>query len=315
MKLEPLEDLRKRAAAGDVDAQIRMGNRYLCGVTVEVDLDEASKWFLLAGKSGSAAGFMSLGLHYSGSAKPRDVAKAMHFYEKAAKLGHVDAQLNLGRFYFVGDGVKQDYVKARKWIQKAAAQGSPQGYFLMGALYDGELGLKRDIKKAIKFYELSIEGGYACAMHNLGCIYLYGQGVEADEERSTELFRKGAEFNHPPSLCNLGAAYSFGRGVEKDMEEAVRLFREAAVRGYAVAQMNMAGSLAFGQGCRKNIPLSYAWAKIAEEVSAKARKFLVEELGGISPKQRSTGEKLIVTLRKEMAAVEPSEFPFVNDGN
>ena len=75
--------------AGDVDAQIRMGNRYLCGVTVEVDLDEASKWFLLAGKSGSAAGLMSLGLHYSGSAKPRDVAKAMHFYEKAAKLGHV----------------------------------------------------------------------------------------------------------------------------------------------------------------------------------------------------------------------------------
>jgi len=314
MKLEPLEDLLKRAAAGDVDAQIRMGNRYLCGVTVEVDLDEASKWFLLAGKSGSAAGFMSLGLHYSGSAKPRDVAKAMYFYEKAAKLGHVDAQLNLGRFYFVGDGVEQDYVKARKWIQKAAAQGSPQGYFLMGALYDGELGLKRDIKKAIKFYELSIEGGYACAMHNLGCIYLYGQGVEADEERSTELFRKGAEFNHPPSLCNLGAAYSFGRGVEKDMEEAVRLFREAAVRGYAVAQMNIAGSLAFGQGCRKNIPLSYAWAKIAEPVSAKARKFLVEELSGITLKQREAGERLILKLHKEMAATEPSEFPFVNDG-
>ena len=123
MKLEPLEELRKRATAGEVDAQIRMGNRYLCGVTVEVDLDEAAKWFLLAGKSGSADGFMSLGLHYSGSAKPRDVAKAMHFYEKAAKLGHVDAQLNLGRFYFVGDGVELDYVKAKKWIQKAAAQG------------------------------------------------------------------------------------------------------------------------------------------------------------------------------------------------
>jgi TPR repeat protein len=314
MKLEPLEDLRKRAAAGDVDAQIRMGNRYLCGVTVEVDLDEASKWFLLAGKSGSAAGFMSLGLHYSGSAQPRDVAKAMHFYEKAAKLGHVDAQLNLGRFYFVGDGVEQDYVKARKWIQKAAAQGSPQGYFLMGALYDGELGLKRDIKKAVKYYELSIAGGYACAMLNLGCMYLYGQGVEADEARSTELFRQGAELNHPPCLCNLGAAYSLGRGIEVDKEEAVRLFREAAVRGYAVAQMNMAGSLAFGLGCRKNIPLSYAWAKIAEEVSANARKFLAKELKDVTPAQRAAGEKLILKLRKEMAAIEPLEFPFINDG-
>ena len=315
MKLEPLEELRKRATAGEVDAQIRMGNRYLCGVTVEVDLDEAAKWFLLAGKSGSADGFMSLGLHYSGSAKPRDVVKAMHFYEKAAKLGHVDAQLNLGRFYFVGDGVEQDYVKARKWIQKAAAQGSPQGYFLMGALYDGELGLKRDIKKAVKYYELSIAGGYACAMLNLGCMYLYGQGVEADEAKSTELFRQGAELNHPPCLCNLGAAYSLGRGIEVDKEEAVRLFREAAIRGYAVAQMNMAGSLAFGLGCRKNIPLSYAWAKIAEEVSAKARKFLAEELKDVTPAQRATGERLILKLRKEMAVVEPLEFPFINDGN
>lgn len=87
MKLEPLEELRKRAAAGDVDAQIRMGNRYLCGVTVEVDLDEAAKWFLLAGKSGSADGFMSLGLHYSGSAKPRDVAKAMHFTKRPRSSG------------------------------------------------------------------------------------------------------------------------------------------------------------------------------------------------------------------------------------
>jgi TPR repeat protein len=314
MKLEPLDELRRRAVDGDIDAQIRMGNRYLCGVTVQVDLDEAAKWFLLAGKSGSAAGFMSLGLHYSGSAKPRDVHKAIHFYEKAAKLGHVDAQLNLGRFYFVGDGVEQDYVKARKWIKKAAAHGSHQGLFLMGALYDGGLGLKPNTKKAIECYELSVAGGYACAMHNLGCIYLYGQGVEPDVARSTELFRRGAELNHPPSLCNLGAAYSFGRGVEKDIKEAVRLFRESAIRGYAVAQMNMAGSLAFGSGCRKNIPLSYAWANIAEQVSEKARRFLAEELAGITPKQRAEGEGLVLKLKKEMAAVEPSEFPFINDG-
>ena len=185
----------------------------------------------------------------------------------------------------------------------------------MGALYDGELGLKRDIKKAVKYYELSIAGGYACAMLNLGCMYLYGQGVEADEAKSTELFRQGAELNHPPCLCNLGAAYSLGRGIEVDKEEAVRLFREAAIRGYAVAQMNMAGSLAFGLGCRKNIPLSYAWAKIAEEVSAKARKFLAEELKGVTPAQRVAAQKLIVKLRMEMASIEPLEFPFINDGN
>jgi TPR repeat protein len=315
MKLEPLEELRNRATAGEVDAQIRMGNRYLCGVTVEVDLDEAAKWFLLAGKSGSADGFMSLGLHYSGSAKPRDVVKAMHFYEKAAKLGHVDAQLNLGRFYFVGDGVEQDYVKARKWIQKAAAQGSPQGYFLMGALYFDGLGVKQDTKKAADYYELSIAGGYACAMHNLGCMHYFGQGIEVDAGKASELFRLGANLNHPPCLCNLGACYSLGRGVDIDEREGLRLYREAAVRGYAVAQANLAAAFALGQGCKKDIPLSYAWAKIAEEVSANARKLLAGELKSVTPAQRAAGEKLILKLRKEMAAIEPLEFPFINDGN
>lgn len=314
MKLEPLEDLRKRAAAGDVDAQIRMGNRYLCGVTVEVDLDEASKWFLLAGKSGSADGFMSLGLYYSDSAKPRDVANAMHFYEKAAKHGHLDAQLNLGRFYYVGDGVEQDYVKARKWIQKAAEQGSAQGLFLMGTLYFDGLGVKQDIQKAAGYYELSVAGGYACAMHNLGCMHYFGQGIEVDAGKASELFRMGANLNHPPCLCNLGACYSLGQGVDLDEREGLRLYREAAVRGYTVAQANLAAAFALGQGCKKDIPLSYAWAKIAEPVSERAKKILVKELSGMTLKQREAGESLILKLRKEMAATEPSEFPFVNDG-
>ncbi len=314
MKLEPIEDLQKRAAAGDVDAQTRMGNRYLCGVTVEVNLDEATKWFLLAGKSGSADGFMSLGLYYSDSSRSRDVPKAMHFYERAAKLGHLDAQLNLGRFYFVGDGVEQDYVKARKWIQKAAKQGSAQGHFLMGVLYFDALGVKKDVEKALTYYELSVAGGYACAMHNLGCRCYFGQGIKVDLGKASELFRLGANLNHPPCLCNLGACYSLGRGVVLDEREGLRLYREAAIRGYAVARSNLAAAFALGQGCKKDIPLSYAWAKIAEPASARARKLLEEVLCSLKPPQLTLGEQYIIEIRKEMEAVPPLEFPFINDG-
>jgi len=48
MKLEPIEALRARALAGDNDAQVRMGNRYLAGVTVEKDPEETKRWYLLA---------------------------------------------------------------------------------------------------------------------------------------------------------------------------------------------------------------------------------------------------------------------------
>ena len=51
MQLEPIESLRARALAGDNDARVRMGNRYLAGVTVDKDPEEAKRWYLLAGDS------------------------------------------------------------------------------------------------------------------------------------------------------------------------------------------------------------------------------------------------------------------------
>lgn len=314
MKLESLEDLRKRAAAGDVDAQVRMGNRYLAGVTVEKDPEEAKRWYLLAGGSGTADGFMALGLYYSGACIPRDVPKAMEAYERAALLGHAGAQLNLGLFHWEGDGVPQDYAQAAKWVQMAADQGEAQGLFLVGAMRFDALGMEQDLSGAISAYEAAAKKGWAPAMLNLGNMYLYGQGIQKDEMRATDYYRQGTEVNHPPCVCNLAANYLLGRGVEKDPEEGMRLMRQAAILGYAVAQMNMAGCLACGQDCRKSIPLSYAWATIAEEVSAKARKFLAEELKDVTPAQRAAGERLILKLRKEMAAIEPLEFPFINDG-
>lgn len=313
MKLEDVKKLKARAIAGDTDAQVRLGNRYLEGVTVQKDIEEAKKWYLLAAESGTADGYMALGLYYYGAVTPPDYGKAMEAYEKAANLGHVGAQLNVGQMYWAGNGVEQDYLRAGKWVKLAADAGNEQGLFLLGAMYAEPLGVKQDYKLALKYYDQSAAQGYACAMFNLGNLYLYGQGVKKDEVKATELYRAGSVSNHPPSLCNLGVNYLMGRGVEKDPKEGLRLLYQSAIRGYAVAQMNLAGNIAFGQGCRKNIPLSFAWATIASPVSSIARDFLVSQLGGITKAQRSRGEELIVELNKIMAETEPSQYPFANN--
>ena len=54
----------------------------------------------------------------------RDAARA---YQIAARLGHADAQYNLGNMYANGEGVLQDNVIAHMWLNIASANGDAQG--------------------------------------------------------------------------------------------------------------------------------------------------------------------------------------------
>ena len=59
----------------------------------------------------------------NGEGVPKDAAKAVEWYTKAAEQGHADAQNNLGVMYDTGEGVPRDLVRAYVWFNLAAAQG------------------------------------------------------------------------------------------------------------------------------------------------------------------------------------------------
>jgi len=50
--------------------------------------------------------------------------QAFPFLEKAARMGHSDAQMHLGKMYYNGWGVKHSHKLAEEWHKKAAAQGN-----------------------------------------------------------------------------------------------------------------------------------------------------------------------------------------------
>jgi len=85
---EPLEAVRKRAEAGDADAQYRIGLRYHLGDGVPKDDSQAAQWYL-----------------------------------RAADHGHVIAQGALGACYWAGRGVPTDLSRAYFWSALAFAQG------------------------------------------------------------------------------------------------------------------------------------------------------------------------------------------------
>ena len=66
-----------------------------------------------------------IGIHYYlGLGVPRNLNKALEWYERAATVGDINAQHNLGLMYEAGQGVARDFEKAFIWLYAAHRQGN-----------------------------------------------------------------------------------------------------------------------------------------------------------------------------------------------
>ena len=119
-----IEQLRKAAEDGHVEAQVRLGVKYDLGKGVPKNDREAVKWYRKAAEQGNAPAQYNLGVKYAkGEGVPEDDRKAVKWFRLAAEQGDAMAQHNLGVMYDKGEGVPEDYVKAYAWFNLAAAQG------------------------------------------------------------------------------------------------------------------------------------------------------------------------------------------------
>jgi TPR repeat protein len=92
---------------------------------------EALKLFMKAADHGDSVGFFSLGYFYdAGIAVRKNIPKAICFYRKAGKLGHVAAYSNIGTIYRdIGNKSR-----ARFWFLKAVEHGVHDAYLELAKL-------------------------------------------------------------------------------------------------------------------------------------------------------------------------------------
>src|SRR5262245_6404050 len=90
---------------------------------------------------------------------PRDAAKAVDLYKKAAAQDDVAAELRLGEIYVRVDCVAPDFSLAKPYPEKAAHPGSPRAAMLLGQMYRQGLGTSVDLKEAYAWSEVAaLEG-------------------------------------------------------------------------------------------------------------------------------------------------------------
>jgi TPR repeat protein len=123
-----LEQLRQMANKGDANAQNALGLHYATGDGVELNEQEAIRWFIKAAEQGNVLAQSKLGsIYYSGRGVPQDPNRA-YFWMAVARLNGDDASKTLAPFVrarLTRAQVAAIEQNASVWLQQHGAQRKP----------------------------------------------------------------------------------------------------------------------------------------------------------------------------------------------
>jgi hypothetical protein len=157
--------------------------------------------------------------------------------------GNVQAQLQLGRAYFLGDGVPKDEAEGLRWFRKAAEKGEAQAERILGLAYEfGQAGLSQDDEKAVYWFRRAADHGDEQGQAKLAEMYETGRGgLPKDGAEALRLYRRLANKGNAAAQNKIGDLYEFGRAdLPKDEVQALYWYRKAADQGNVPALANAA---------------------------------------------------------------------------
>ena len=257
----------KAAAQEHAGAMHNIAMMYLDGVGSERNLAKAREWWTRAAELGyekaneclkETEGYGHDGLldglvkkandgcrdaawklashYYYGTGGVENKELSRHWVERAAELGHVEAQAHLASM-LRSEG---DYDTARKLFEKAAAAGSSRAEYGLGLIYWQGCGVPRNVSMAVRFLRSAASKGDPEAQANYG-LFLAREMNEPKEamkwyERAMAQGNSGTMFQTGLLFHNIGMLHYNGEGVPKNVSTARHWFTKAAAKGYAESQ-------------------------------------------------------------------------------
>ena len=112
------------AEAGNAGAQFCVGMMYANGFGVDMNDEQALKWYGLAAAQGHGEAAFNLGvMHANGWGVPMDDKAAFDWYLQAAESGFVQAQTTVASLYVHARGTEENLVEAYRWYVTAEKLG------------------------------------------------------------------------------------------------------------------------------------------------------------------------------------------------
>lgn len=299
-----IADLKTKAAAGDVQAQVALAHAYEDGAGVPQNDQQAAKWYRAAADQGDAQAQNDLGVMYRvGHGVKKDFAEAMKWYRSAARQANASAMFNLGAMYYNGDGVAVDETSAYAWFMLASKAGSKQaadGVRRLTAeasawkLRDSRLRLAemvikgdevpQNVAAGISMYETMAQE-YPVAWLRLAKIYLNDVVVPHDYSRAGAYCSKAAGAKLSAGMVCLGYLNAEGLLGPRNEKEALTWYDKAVHLGNPVAAFGMGVLYASGLGPNKDLERSFVFLLLAQEARIGQATPLLDSIGAqLDPK-------------------------------
>lgn len=186
--------------------------------------------------------------------------------------GDMDAQLEIGLIYCIGEDLDVDYAKSYKYLTMAAEQGSLPALHMTGVLYHNGYGVEQDYRKSIDIFKKAANLGCIDSQFTLGRCYLNGEGVANDDVEAYRWYSKAAEQNCEDAECMVALCCLDGIGIEKDEDKAVSILTKLSENGHADSQYELSQCLKSGRGVNQDNVQAVKWLrKSAKQNQAEAQ--------------------------------------------
>lgn len=230
----------------DDKLQYRLGQMLYQGIGTERDEEEAVRYWQQAAKLGNVNAQYALGKFWLDTGTG-DVQQAAAWLEKAANAGNTSAQYVLAKLYLEGRLGEKDVEKAGKLFQKAAEQGNGFAAYRLGRMYLEREDIPKDMAAAVRWLIEAAEQELPFAQYTLGCLYLKGEEIPQDTGKAVAWLRQAALQGNEYVQYRLGSLYLLGEDVPQDLEEAIRWLELSADQGNQYAQYALGKLFLYGQ--------------------------------------------------------------------
>ena len=209
-----------------------------------------------------------------------------------------DCDYEMGRRYFMGQGLPVNYETSFQWYQKAAQEGQPTAMAMLASAYEGGVGTAKDDALAFSWYGKGAAAGNVMAMDAMGRYYERGGPVTASKPDAVKWYSQAANKGSADAMANLAriyeadgnmpaaldwgkkaaqannvwAAYTVGEiyyngrgGVKADPAAALPWYQMAAYWNLPQAQYQLARMYYNADGVKNDDIEAYVWMSIAAE--------------------------------------------------
>ncbi len=218
------------------------------------------------------------------------------YFEKAAGLNFLKAQIKLGNEYITGSilvepnndnaikwlrlAAQQDseesmqklvelLLKEKKipeaveWLKELASRGDPDAAYTLAQIYSDGIDAKPDYDLAFKYCKQSSDKGHPDAEHLMALMYKSGLGTQLDYEEAYIYETRAAAHGQVEATYQAALMTENGIGTEVDIQKAYNYYQAAANRGHTDAQFKLAYFYEYGLGTKKDLIQAITWYTMA----------------------------------------------------